>query len=265
MMAYESIIALALLAAAILAFSIGYYWTGQMGGHELNTTTSIIPNFTTTNQTGQINCGAYAYYDAGVTGGQMCFVSAFEDKMNATLMISYTGVDAGTYYTMNAQRNGTLMQVKVNETNYVIPTSYNENATIYCGNVTSTYNYTSGIYNGMMLSSCTTAKYFGNSTGSNQSAIFFAAWGNVSSMTQYISAGQRISNFLIERVNAANVTGLLYQMYPLARSSGAQETLRIGDNVGYSCDGTFAQLVAIKGGEAVFILDRTKYGVGCPV
>lgn len=265
MMAYGNITALALLAAAILAFSIGYYWTEQMGAQGLNNTTSIIPNFTTTNQTGQINCGAYSYYDARVTGGQMCFVSAFEDNMNATLMISYTGVDAGTYYTMNTQRNGTLMQVKVNETSYVIPTSYNENATIYCGNVTSTYNYTSGVYNGMMLSSCTTARYFSNSTEPNQSAIFFAAGRNVSGMTRYISPGQRISNFLVEEVNAANITGLLYQMYPLARISGVPQTLRIGDHVGYSCDGTFAQLVAIKGGEAVFMLDTTKYGVGCPV
>ncbi len=84
-------------------------------------------------------------------------------------------------------------------------------------------------------------------------------------ITESVVAGQRISNFMVERVNQNNVTGLLYMMYPLARLNGTPETLEIGGTVGYLCDGTLAKLVAIESGTALFILNGTASGHGCPV
>lgn len=79
------------------------------------------------------------------------------------------------------------------------------------------------------------------------------------------TAGQRISNFLIERVNPGNVTGLLYMEYPVARLNGTQYTVYVGNSVGYACDGTLATLIAIHGDAAAFVLNTTRPKYGCPI
>ncbi len=80
--------------------------------------------------------------------------------------------------------------------------------------------------------------------------------------------GQRVSNFLIEYVNPGNVTGLIYVLYPLAAMQGTQRTLRIGDTVGYNCDGSLKMLTSINYGlgSATFTNASTgsRYG-GCPI
>jgi Na+/H+ antiporter NhaC len=78
--------------------------------------------------------------------------------------------------------------------------------------------------------------------------------------------GERQSNFLIQAINPANVTGLIYIEYPVAYLNGTNKTIQIGDTVGYACDGTLAKLVEIINNTiAVFQLNATKPPYGCPI
>ncbi|MDE1825268.1 MAG: hypothetical protein KGH77_03165 [Candidatus Micrarchaeota archaeon] len=78
-------------------------------------------------------------------------------------------------------------------------------------------------------------------------------------------AGEKVSNFLITKVNPENVTGILYVQYPLAYQNGTTTTIRIGESIGYSCDGTAARLIGINGTSAVFVLNITRSSYGCPI
>ncbi len=80
-----------------------------------------------------------------------------------------------------------------------------------------------------------------------------------------VTAGERISNFLITGVNQMNVTGILYVEYPLAMKNGTYTTITMGESVGYACDGTLAKLIMIKSKVASFALNKTKSRYGCPI
>jgi hypothetical protein len=85
-----------------------------------------------------------------------------------------------------------------------------------------------------------------------------------------VSPGERISNFLMEGTgtNGTNyvVYGLSYMEYPLATIKGTPVTLSIGDYIGYACDNSEFQLIAINAnGTAVFAHINTPHVGGCPV
>lgn len=82
-----------------------------------------------------------------------------------------------------------------------------------------------------------------------------------------VSPGTRISNFLLQRVNANDtVSGLLYIEYPVAYANGTPVTLRIGSSIGYACDATEWRLSAVDpyNGTATFSYVQTEKG-HCPI
>ncbi len=85
----------------------------------------------------------------------------------------------------------------------------------------------------------------------------------------YVHAGQRISNFIAKNINynTLTVSGLLYVEYPVASTKGVNTTIGINSTVGYRCDNTAFELVAIYPNEtALFIsLPNTSAQGGCPI
>lgn len=86
-------------------------------------------------------------------------------------------------------------------------------------------------------------------------------------LERLVTPGTRISNFLLQSVNQnGTVSGLLYIEYPLAYPNGTQMTLRVGDTIGYACNGTEWILASVNpaNGTAVFSIVTTTSGP-CPV
>jgi hypothetical protein len=85
-----------------------------------------------------------------------------------------------------------------------------------------------------------------------------------SSMVYY--QGQNVSNFLIQKINSNNVTGLSYIWYPVATTKGTPTTLHMGDTVGYNCDGSLKILTTFNSTSVTFtnVSTGSKYG-GCPI
>ncbi|MDE1833349.1 MAG: hypothetical protein KGH58_02935 [Candidatus Micrarchaeota archaeon] len=78
--------------------------------------------------------------------------------------------------------------------------------------------------------------------------------------------GQRVSNFLIQRIGNDSVTGLIYVEYPLAAANGTPITLHLGATVGYNCDGTMEMFVGTDRGSATFVHASTgPVKGGCPI
>lgn len=82
------------------------------------------------------------------------------------------------------------------------------------------------------------------------------------------AAGEKEGSFLIQKINLDNVKGLWYQAYPVARGEGTPKTLRMGDDIGYACEGVSEKLVSIdfSGQMITFtkIVGQRPYG-GCPI
>jgi len=59
--------------------------------------------------------------------------------------------------------------------------------------------------------------------------------------------GEKESSFLIRKINPDSVNGLWFQAYPIERPNdpGAPKTLRIGDDIGYACEGVSEKLTGI--------------------
>jgi hypothetical protein len=77
---------------------------------------------------------------------------------------------------------------------------------------------------------------------------------------------QRIGNFVVLAINSNNtVTGNIWRFFPAAYLYPSRITLKIGDSVGYSCDGTLATLVLTSTSYAVFKTNTTKSSYGCPI
>ncbi len=81
-------------------------------------------------------------------------------------------------------------------------------------------------------------------------------------------AGEREGSFLIQKINSGSVDGLWYQAYPVARNEGTPKTLRVGDDIGYACEGVSEKLTSINfSGQTITftkIVGRPPVG-GCPI
>ncbi len=59
------------------------------------------------------------------------------------------------------------------------------------------------------------------------------------------TVGETESTFLIQKINTDSVDGLWFQAYPVPREEGTPRTLKIGDDIGYACEGISEILTAI--------------------
>ena len=82
------------------------------------------------------------------------------------------------------------------------------------------------------------------------------------------TVGERQGSYLIQKINPDSVEGLWYQEYPVARNEGTPKTLRIGDDIGYACEGVSEKLAGIDflGQTVTFakVVSRPPPG-GCPI
>jgi hypothetical protein len=86
--------------------------------------------------------------------------------------------------------------------------------------------------------------------------------------TVVLTVGQREGSFLIQKINPDSVDGLWYLAYPVPREEGEPRTLRIGDDIGYACEGVSEKLTSIdfSGQKVTFtkIVGKPPLG-GCPI
>lgn len=87
-------------------------------------------------------------------------------------------------------------------------------------------------------------------------------------LTVIKTIGEKESSFLIQKINRDSVDGLWSQAYPVATEEGTPKTLRIGDDIGYGCEGVSDKLTSIdfSGQRVTFTKSWQKapYG-GCPI
>jgi len=80
--------------------------------------------------------------------------------------------------------------------------------------------------------------------------------------------GEQEGSFQIQKINADSVDGFWYQAYPVARDEGAPRTLRIGDDIGYACEGVSEKLTDIDFSAQTItftkIVGKQPMG-GCPI
>ncbi|MEW5907799.1 MAG: Hint domain-containing protein [Patescibacteria group bacterium] len=82
--------------------------------------------------------------------------------------------------------------------------------------------------------------------------------------------GEREGSFLIQKINPDSVEGLWFAKYPIERPNdpGSPKILRIGDDIGYTCEGVSEKLINIDfpGQTITFnkIVIQPPYG-GCPI
>lgn len=80
--------------------------------------------------------------------------------------------------------------------------------------------------------------------------------------------GDREGSFLIQRINKNSVQGLWYQAYPVASDKGVARTLKVGDNIGYACEGKseIVSSIDVVKQTVTFTLKFTTPPVGgCPI
>jgi len=80
--------------------------------------------------------------------------------------------------------------------------------------------------------------------------------------------GEKESSFLIQKINPDSVDGLWYMAYPVSRDIGEPKTLRVGDDIGYTCEGISEKLISINfSGQTITfnkVVGQPPYG-GCPI
>ncbi len=80
--------------------------------------------------------------------------------------------------------------------------------------------------------------------------------------------GEREGSFLVQKINTDSVDGLWYQAYPVARMDGTARTLRVGDDIGYACEGISDKLTGIDFSAQTVtftkIIGKRPVG-GCPI
>ncbi len=80
--------------------------------------------------------------------------------------------------------------------------------------------------------------------------------------------GEQESSFLIQKINADSVDGLWYDVYPVGGGPGYAKTIRIGDDIGYACEGVSEKLISINfSGQTITfnkVVGQPTYG-GCPI
>lgn len=89
------------------------------------------------------------------------------------------------------------------------------------------------------------------------------------STTVVRTVGERESSFLIQKINPDSVEGLWKDAYPVQTSrDGTPKTIRIGNDIGYSCEGVSDKLTSIdfSGQKITFtrVVGQPTYG-GCPI
>lgn len=95
-------------------------------------------------------------------------------------------------------------------------------------------------------------------------------YGAVSTGTTIIrTVGEKESSFLIQKINMDSVEGLWHDAYPIQMpGDGTPRTIRIGDNIGYACEGISEKLINIdfSGQKITFtkVVGQPTYG-GCPI
>lgn len=76
-------------------------------------------------------------------------------------------------------------------------------------------------------------------------------------------------SFLVQKISGDNVQGLWFQVYPVARvEEGTPKTLRIGDDIGYACEGVSEKLIGIDFSGQTVTFDKvvgTQPMGGCPI
>ena len=82
-------------------------------------------------------------------------------------------------------------------------------------------------------------------------------------------AGERESSFLIQKINSDNVEGLWASQYPVPMpGDGTPRTIRIGDDIGYACEGVSEKLTGINfSGQTITfnkVVGQPPLG-GCPI
>ena len=80
--------------------------------------------------------------------------------------------------------------------------------------------------------------------------------------------GEQEGSFLIQKINTDSVDGLWYQAYPVPQGVGSPKTIRVGDDIGYACEGVSEKLTSIDftGQRVTFtkIVSDSPLG-GCPI
>lgn len=82
--------------------------------------------------------------------------------------------------------------------------------------------------------------------------------------------GERVSSFLVQKINSASVDGLWFQTYPIEQPNdpGTPKTLHVGDDIGYACKGISVKLISINfSGQTITfnkVVGQPPYG-GCPI
>ena len=78
--------------------------------------------------------------------------------------------------------------------------------------------------------------------------------------------GNKVANFLIQKINTDTVEGTIYYLYPLAYE-GVPKTLLVGEVIGYACDGTLTKLTSINYANQTLIFTKQVNGsIGaCPI
>jgi hypothetical protein len=80
--------------------------------------------------------------------------------------------------------------------------------------------------------------------------------------------GEQEGSFLIQKINPDSVDGFWYQAYPVPTGLGSSRTIRVGDDIGYACEGASIKLISINfsGQTIVFnkVIGQPTYG-GCPI
>lgn len=105
-----------------------------------------------------------------------------------------------------------------------------------------------------------------NSNGTSNAITFTATSGQGNQIIKGV--GEKEGSFLIQKINLDSVEGLWYQAYPVATNQGTPKTLRIGDDIGYACEGVSEKLTSIDfyGQKIIFTktLGPAPLG-GCPI
>ena len=80
--------------------------------------------------------------------------------------------------------------------------------------------------------------------------------------------GESESSFLIQKINLDSIEGIWYEAYPVPRQEGTPKTLRIGDDIGYACEGISEKITNIdfSSQKVTFtkIVSEPSLG-GCPI
>lgn len=93
---------------------------------------------------------------------------------------------------------------------------------------------------------------------------------NTNSEEIVMTIGDREGSFLMQKINKDSVDGLWYKIYPVTREGdlGEAKVLRIGDNIGYQCEGISEILTKIdfEKQTATFLKTINEPPVGgCPI